>query len=240
MPEEKILILEDVGKILLKKNRRFKRLSVRLAPIKGVWINVPYSISYQEAISFAKENKAWIIDNLKKTERKEKKQTIFTDSTDFKTHYHILQLKADKVTKYSAKLHNGLLEVVYPIHTDILNQALQNFIRKSIIETLHREASYYLPKRIDELAQKCSFSYTSVHIKNTKSRWGSCTHDNKINLCIHLMRLPKELCDMVILHELCHTLVKNHSKDFYDLLGMHCSDLVRKRKEIKNYSTTIF
>lgn len=240
MPEEKILILEDVGEITLKKNRKFKRLSVRLAPIKGVWVNVPYSISYQEAIAFAKANKTWIIENLIKTKNKEKKQTLFTDSINFKTHYHSLKLKADKVNKYSAKLNNGILEVVYPLNSDIQNQALQDFIRKSIIETLHREASYYLPKRIEELARRCSFSYTSLSIKNTKSRWGSCTHDNKINLCIHLMRLPKELCDMVILHELCHTLVKNHSKDFYYLLGQHCSDLDRKRKEIKNYSITIF
>ncbi len=240
MSEEKILILEDVGKILLKKNRRFKRLSVRMAPIKGVWVNVPNGISYQEAISFAKENKAWIIENLKKTKNKEKKQTLFTDSTSFKTHYHSLQLKADKVTKYSAKLQNGLLEVVYPLHIDVFDDSLQEFIRRSILETLYREAEYYLPKRLSELAAKCNFSYTSVSIKNTKTRWGSCTHDNKINLCIHLMRLPKELCDMVILHELCHTLVKNHSKDFYHLLGIHCSNLDQKRKQIKNYSITIF
>ena len=240
MPEEKILILEDVGEVILKRNSRFKRLSVRMAPVKGVWINVPYGISYQEAISFAKANKAWIIENLSKTKSKERKQTLFTDNTQFKTHYHSLKIKAEKVTKYSAKLNNGILSVVYPSNTDIRNLDLQNFIRKSITETLIREANYYLPKRLKELALKCGFSYTSVSIKNTKSRWGSCTYDNKINLCIHLMRLPKDLCDMVILHELCHTLVKNHSKDFYYLLGKHCSDLDRKRKEIKNYSITIF
>lgn len=240
MPEEKIVILEDVGEVILKKNSRFKRLSVRMAPVKGVWINVPYGISYQEAISFAKANKAWIIENLQKTKSKEKKQTLFTDKTTFRTHYHSLKIKADMVMNYSAKLNNGTLEVVYPINTDILNPSLQNFIKKSIVETLRREANYYLPKRLNELAQKCGFTYTSVSVKNTKSRWGSCTHDNKINLCIHLMRLPKDLCDMVILHELCHTLVKNHSKDFYYLLGQHCSELERKRKEIKNYSTTIF
>lgn len=240
MPIEKILILEDIGKIVLKKNRRFKRLSVRMAPIKGVWINVPDCISEKEAIAFAKANKAWIIENLKKTKKKEQKQTIFTETSNFSTHFHSLQIKADKVSNFSAKLNKGILEVVFPINTDILNPTLQNFIRKSIVETLYREAEHYLPRRINELAQKGNFNYASLSIKNTKSRWGSCTHDNKINLCIHLMRLPQELCDMVILHELCHTLVKNHSKDFYQLLGMHCSDLNRKRKEIKNYSISIF
>jgi predicted metal-dependent hydrolase len=240
MPEEKIVLIEDVGEVLFKKNRRFKRLSVRIAPKKGVWVNIPYGITYKDAISFAKQNKAWIITNKVKTARKENKQTFFTPEITFRTHFHQLKLSPSEVNNYSAKLLNGVLEVIYPLTTSIQNVDLQTFIQNSITETLRREADHYLPIRIKELAKSCGFSYKSVQIKNTKSRWGSCTHDNKINLNLHLMRLPHELCDMVILHELCHTKVKNHSSDFYELLAQHCSELTRKRKEIKNYSTTIY
>ncbi|BAX82288.1 M48 family metallopeptidase [Labilibaculum antarcticum] len=240
MPEEKIVLIEDVGEVLFKKNRRFKRLSVRIAPKKGVWVNVPYGITYKDAISFAKQNKAWIITNKVKTARKENKQTLFTPEITFRTHFHQLKLSPSEVNNYSAKLLNGVLEVIYPLTTSIQNGDLQTFIQNSITETLRREANHYLPIRIKELATYCGFSYKSVQIKNTKSRWGSCTHDNKINLNLHLMRLSHELCDMVILHELCHTKVKNHSNDFYELLALHCSELTRKRKEIKNYSTTIY
>lgn len=240
MPEEKIIILEDIGEIKLRKNTRFKRLSVRMAPTKGVWINVPYSISYKEALNFAITNKAWILKNRVKLRQKESKQTIFTENTVFKTHFHQLRLSAKPITCFKAKLGDGYLEVKYPLNSDITNDSLQKFVRKSIVETILREAKYYLPKRTEELAKKYGFTYTSTHIKNTKSRWGSCTHDNKINLCIHLMRIPEELCDMVILHELCHTKIKNHSKEFYELLAKVCTSLEEKRREIKNYSISIF
>ncbi|WP_461638113.1 M48 family metallopeptidase [Labilibaculum euxinus] len=240
MPEEKIILLEDIGDILFKKSRRFKRLSVRIAPKKGIWVNVPYGISYQDAINFARQNKAWIINNKAKTKLKENKQTIFTPEIQFKTRFHQLKLSPGEVSYYSAKLSNGVLEVRYPANTEIQNSDLQIFIQNSIIETLRREANHHLPIRIKELAKLGGFSYKSLKIKNTKSRWGSCSHDNNINLNLHLMRLPDELCDMVILHELCHTKVKNHSREFYQLLEVHCPELTRKRKEIKKYSTTIY
>jgi predicted metal-dependent hydrolase len=240
MPEEKIVLIEDIGEVLFKKNRRFKRLSVRIAPKTGVWVNVPYGITYKDAISFAKQNKAWIITNKVKTARKENKQTVFTSEIKFRTRFHQLRLSPSEVNNYSAKLSNGTLEVTYPLTKLIENVELQTFIQNSIVETLRREANHYLPIRIKELAQSFGFNYKSVLIKNTKSRWGSCSHDDKINLNLHLMRLPHDLCDMVILHELCHTKVKNHSSDFYRLLELYCPELTRKRKEIKNYSITIY
>jgi len=239
MPEEKIILLEDVGEILFKKNRKFKHLSVRIAP-KGVWVNVPSGTTYKEAIGFARHNKQWIIDNKAKLKSKEQKQTVFTPELIFKTRFHQLKLIASDVNNYSAKLSNGSLEIKYPFNILIQNAELQTFIQNSILETLHRESNYYLPIRIKELAEYGGFLYKSIKIKNTRSRWGSCSHDNRINLNMHLMRLPNELCDMVILHELCHTEVKNHSKEFYQLLELHCPELTRKRKEIKKYSTTIY
>lgn len=240
MPEEKIVLIEDIGEVLYKKNKRFKRLSVRIAPKKGIWVNVPYGISYTDAIKFTKQNKAWIITNKVKVAQKENKQTVFTPEVEFRTRFHQLKLIPSEVDYYSAKLINGALEISYPLASLVQNLDLQIFIQNSILETLRREANHYLPIRIKELAKACGFSYKSLQIKNTKSRWGSCTHDNKINLNLHLMRLPQELCDMVILHELCHTKVKNHSSDFYQLLELHCPELTRKRKEIKNYSITIY
>jgi predicted metal-dependent hydrolase len=240
MPEEKIIILEEIGEILFKKSRRFKRLSVRIAPNKGVWVNVPYGISYKEAVRFSMQNKEWIKKNRVKAIEKENNQSIFTPELEFKTRFHQLQLCPAEVSNYSAKLSEGKLQVKYPLWCSIQNKELQSFIQNSIVETLRREAKYYLPIRTKQLAEKCGFTYVSVTIKNTKSRWGSCSHDNKINLSLHLMRLPNDLCDMVIIHELCHTKVKNHSSDFYRLLEYHCPNLGRKRKEIKKYSTTIY
>lgn len=90
---------------------------------------------------------------------------------------------------------------------------------KIIEKELRKKAKFYLPARTSELAQQHGLSYNKVRIKNTRSRWGSCSSENNINLCIHLMRLPQELIDYVILHELAHTVEKNHSEKFWALLS---------------------
>jgi hypothetical protein len=72
-----------------------------------------------------------------------------------------------------------------------------------------------LTRRLEHLAGKHGFTYNRVFIRNQKTRWGSCSHKNNINLNMKIIRLPEELMDYVILHELAHTRFKNHSNDFW-------------------------
>ena len=72
-----------------------------------------------------------------------------------------------------------------------------------------------LIKRVNELAGENNFSFNKIFIREQKTRWGSCSSMNNINLNRKLLLLPDELMDYVIIHELVHTRVKNHSKKFY-------------------------
>ncbi len=72
-----------------------------------------------------------------------------------------------------------------------------------------------LTRRLKYLAGKHAFTYNRVFIRNQKTRWGSCSHKNNISLNMKIIRLPEELMDYVILHELTHIRFKNHSNDFW-------------------------
>ena len=83
------------------------------------------------------------------------------------------------------------------------------------------EAKKYLPERVEKCATQFGFFFRNVKIRNAVTRWGSCTHNNDINLSLHLMRLPDHLIDYVILHELAHTIHKNHKNNFRKMLESH-------------------
>ena len=117
---------------------------------------------------------------------------------------------------------------------------IQQKIRVAIEETLRKEAKDYLPQRVKELAEKNSFRFKKVSVRNSKTRWGSCSYDNNINLNLHLMRLPNHLIDYVILHELVHTKIKNHSRDFWNMLDLVTGNAKNLDKELKNYRTKIY
>jgi len=122
---------------------------------------------------------------------------------------------------------------------DYSKNEIQNFIEKAFIETFRIEAKQYLPKRVEELSKKHNLAYNNVSIKAAKTRWGSCSYKNNINLSLFLMKLPNHLIDYVILHELTHTIEKNHSNRFWDKLSSFEKKSKIYDKELKKYSTTI-
>ena len=93
-----------------------------------------------------------------------------------------------------------------------------------------------LKQRLDQLCEKYNFSYGNLSIRNQKTRWGSCSAKNNISLNAKLTELPKELMDYVILHELVHTRVKNHSKYFWETLDKYVQNSKKIDKKLKKYS----
>jgi hypothetical protein len=97
-------------------------------------------------------------------------------------------------------------------------------------------AKKILIKRLNKISIDTGLSYNKVSIRNQKTRWGSCSSLNNINLNINLINLPLRLIDYVIFHELAHTIEKNHSIKFWNLLNRYLPDSKNLNKELNNYA----
>jgi len=98
-----------------------------------------------------------------------------------------------------------------------------------------RQAAKVIVGRLEELARIHGFSYNRVTVRNQKTRWGSCSSRNNINLNIKLFTLPQELMDYVILHELVHTRIKNHSLRFWQELDKYVGNAKAVRKQLNAF-----
>jgi predicted metal-dependent hydrolase len=99
------------------------------------------------------------------------------------------------------------------------------------------EAKKKIVARLKQLAGKHVFAYNRVFIRNQQTRWGSCSHKNNISLNMKLIVLPEELIDYVILHELVHTRVYNHSKKFWSELDKYVGSGKAMARKLRNYDT---
>lgn len=106
------------------------------------------------------------------------------------------------------------------------------------LKQIRKRAHQELPVRAEAIAQRLNstiiiknglgikkespFSYGRLAIKNNRSNWGSCSSVGNINLNMHLVNLPEELIDFVIIHELCHLVYHNHSPRFHELVNLAC------------------
>ena len=147
---------------------------------------------------------------------------------------------------------NNEIKVAVPIRID-LNKAVdfaqskinwikktQDKISKKIIITNNHycrsDAKKILVRRLNEISNDTGLSYNKVSIRNQKTRWGSCSSLNNISLNIKLIALPPRLMDYVIFHELVHTVERNHSKKFWNLLNKYLPKSNQLNKELNNYA----
>lgn len=194
-------------------------------------------MTYQMGYRFALEKQDWIIEHAKILQERKNTAPLIHENSQIKTRYHKVVFERHQLQHVVSKKDEDLITLYFPESAPLESDANQQLIKGFVNEVLRTEAKLHLPKRVDELAAKYGFSFQRVYVKNLKSRWGSCSSKNNINLNIQLMRLPEHLSDFIILHELCHTRYKNHGPLFHAMLNQLCGDEKALNKELRKYST---
>ena len=82
-------------------------------------------------------------------------------------------------------------------------------------------------------------NYTSITIRDQKTRWGSCSGRGTLSFNWRLILAPPEILDYVVVHELCHLTHMNHSKEFWSLVGSVIPDYKIRRKWLKENGHTL-
>ncbi|WQW24323.1 M48 family metallopeptidase [Helicobacter pylori] len=91
----------------------------------------------------------------------------------------------------------------------------------------------YLERKLPLIAQKMQTSYTGFSIRNNAKVLGSCSYHNRLSFALLLVCAQKEAIDYVIIHELAHTIHKNHSQNFWRCVKTFCPNYRTLRDHLK-------
>ena len=229
------LVIEDIGTVFLKKSTRSRSLRIQVSRKEGITVFIPSFVTENMALRFIQEKKSWIQKSLQRQARLQNQQTIFHENTPFQTRMHTLHLLKQNKNTIKSVVSGDKIVVWYPSTAKVEDSRIQRIIRRAILEAWRVEARKYLPGRTAELARLNNFQYNKLTVKNTKTRWGSCSAVNNININLQLMRLPDHLIDYIILHELTHTVHKNHQKSFWNKLESILPGARKLDKELNKY-----
>ncbi len=229
----KIFLLDDV-EIKIYKSHLAKKIIISIRPGRGVRITIPRYAAYLEAERFALHKKEWIHETLKKLSEKID-ISPHPPISGFVTKHHELILLPHLKPNNSVKIREGKILVKFDSSLRADSKEIRSLIQRGIDKALKKEAVEYLPERLKQLSVNAQLPFNQVAIKNMKSRWGSCTGRNNINLTVHLMRLPEHLIDYVLMHELVHTVVKNHSRKYWQTLEYYYKNAKIYDKELKKF-----
>jgi len=110
-------------------------------------------------------------------------------------------------------------------HLDQSKRVFEKWYKQEAKKTLSERTHYY--------AQKYGFSFKKINITSAKTRWGSCSTRGSINFTWRLIMVPLEMIDYVIIHELVHTKIPNHSQKFWEMVEKFLPDYRKRRLWLK-------
>jgi len=106
---------------------------------------------------------------------------------------------------------------------------------QAFIKWYKTQALTIFTERVNHYAALHGFEPRQIKVNSAKTRWGSCTSKGTINFTWRLVMAPLEVIDYVVLHELAHLKIKNHSPKFWKFVESICPDYNRQRKWLKEH-----
>lgn len=192
--------------VTIARHRLARRYVVRVGPDGGLRLTVPRGASLAGAFAFAQRQADWIVREM---DRQRARQ-------------------APWVTGSRAWFRGELCELIVSdsavsLGTEIIPLASPGAdVRATVEAHLRALAATQLPERCRALARESHVSFSSVSVRNQKSRWGACSPTRAITLNWRLIQMPPPVCDYVILHELSHVRHPNHSHRFWHEVERVC------------------
>jgi hypothetical protein len=215
--------LEIQGICITVEDKKIQRMYLRVYPPDGqVKMTVPRYTSLEAVRAFAESRMDWILKNREKYRAQAQMTAPHCESGDqiclFGTLYLLtLQPSAGRTGAIAAE-NNEILLFCAPNATEAQRMAaMEQFYRARLREEIGA--------RLEKWEKTIGVSASSYYLRAMNTRWGTCnTQTGRICLNLRLVHYPVRCLDYVMVHELCHLLVPNHSRRFYEVLGRYLPD----------------
>jgi len=178
-------------------------------------------------------NKAsWINASREKLKHKKGKVLDFSQSSElyFLGESHPFKLLAHSKKKIELLFDGDTFTLFYHAYDE------KSFLKK-IDDFYKKEAIAHITPLLSNWSSKMQLEVKKLSFRKTKRQWGSCSSKNEISINTMVMKLPLNVIEYIVVHELAHIVHKHHQKDFWKHVETYLPDYKKHVKELKNYTT---
>ena len=211
--------------------KRIGSLRLRLTSKNSFQISCPYLTPNFLIEKFIKDNSIWIIQHSSKIVSKKSilglKNLEILDKS-YEIYWTKTQRDSVIIIENEQKIYSNL-------------HLLTESHAKKILETKLRPfALSLIKKELQNLSKDFGFKYQHVTVRNQSSRYGSCSGRGNLNFNWQIIFFPFPQFRHILLHELTHLDIKNHSKNFWDQLTIYDPDCKKHNLWLKKEGTKLF
>ena len=201
---KKIKICDIYINFVKRQNQKTIRLFVNKD--NQITLSAPFFCSEKTAIDFAFKHQEWI---------KEK-----TSKTIQETTFHHKDIVSILGTNYNI-IHNPNA----PSYTTVEEDTLfiggeEQFIHRKISTFAKKELLKYIQEKAINMGKIIGKKPLKISLKNTTSRWGSCSSKGNLNFCWKIAFAPLYVINYLIAHEVAHLKEMNHSQKFWETVAL--------------------
>lgn len=229
----KIFDIPGIGSVQVTKRKGSRSIRLGFDSKGNVRVSLPTWTPYQAGALFARDRVDWI------NKHRPQAVGIFMDGDKIGKAHHLSLTANHDVKTTQVRQKGSEIAVKYPASLPPESVTVQAAAERGAKKALLQEGARLLPQRLQLLAQNHGFHYTSIEVKQLKTKWGSCNQNHQITLNYYLMQLPWNLIDYVLTHELVHTEHLNHSDAFWKRFEEALPGAKKIRVELKTYKTAV-
>lgn len=210
---------------LIERSNR-KTLSLFVMKDGNVVVKAPINLEDEVIDRFVSEKQDWIRDKLMLVNKTKLKFEDVMKYKKFLLYGNKYSLLLSDVKKIET---NDNFQIVIPGKTEP-----QNIIK--VLRSWYKKiAKEILQDRLNFLESRVRLKSTSMKITDSTGKWGSCSSRGVICFNWRVIMLPPQIIDYVIIHELCHLVEMNHSKNFWHQVCTFLPSTPKLKEEIKEY-----
>lgn len=205
------------------KKLKKKTVSLEIDNRGNLIIRMPINLKKETLDKVIEKRIDWIIQNVNII--KEKNSDLI--NREYKEGEEVYYLGNKYVLKYS-----GFNKI-----NDDKTISLKGESAKEELIALYKQSAYdYIEERVKVFSKYFAIKYKQIKIRDQKRRWGSCSFDNKLFFNYKIIMARDEIIDYLVVHEMCHMIHKNHSKEFWNLVSNIMSNAKNLKTELKQIS----
>ena len=217
----------DLTYQLIRSRRRKKTLAIQVTKDGAVTLFVPYRTPKKEADGFFREKEDWIRKQLVRLRERAdaRREKNFVPGEKFLYHGEEYPLATGA---RDGRDHLVLLDGAFILRSDNFDGA-----RELFVDWYRNRALTELAERVRHYSARTDLRPRRITVTDARTRYGSCSAADRLSFSWRIIMAPLSVIDYIILHELAHIKVKNHSPLYWEFLATICPDWKDQRKWLK-------
>lgn len=219
-----ILTVDDLRFTLVRSARR-KTVGITVDRDGSLVLAAPETYPLEQLEEFAREKRFWIYEKLARKDmlfrRPARKEYVSGETFYYLGRGYRLKVVDDSEPQPPLKLHQGWFQ----LRRSAVPDARRHFVR-----WYSENGRRWIERRLERWAPRIGARPTSVRVRELGYRWGSCTPNGGLNFHWRSVQLPPSIVDYIIVHELVHLIVPDHSADFWRRLERAMPDYISRKE----------